>query len=61
MVDSVEEFFIYSDNKYNQNTVEGIKVAIDSISYINSGLYDAHNKRVLSYPHKAIKPRINFV
>ena len=56
MIDSVEEFFIYSDNKYNQNTVEGIKVAIDSISYINSGLYDAHNKRVLSYLHKAIKP-----
>ena len=55
MIDSVEEFFIYSDNKYNQNTVEGIKVAIDSISYINSGLYDAHNKRVLSYLHKAIK------
>ena len=48
MVDSVEEFFIYSDNKYNQNTVEGIKVAIDSISYINSGLYDAHNKRASS-------------
>ena len=56
MIDSVEEFFIYSDNKYNQSTVEGIKVAIDSISYINSGLYDAHNKRVLSYLHKAIKP-----
>ena len=55
MVDSVKSF-VYSDNKYNQNTVEGIKVAIDSISYINSGLYDAHNKRVLSYLHKAIKP-----
>ena len=50
MVDSVEEFFIYSDNKYNQNTVEGIKVAIDSISYINSGLYDAHNKESPQLP-----------
>lgn len=56
IVDNVEEFYVYTDNTYNSNTVDGIKVAVDSISYTHSGMYDASKKRVLGYLHKAIKP-----
>ena len=56
IVDSVEEFYVYSEQTYNSNSTEGIKIALDSISYVHSGLYDSSKKRVLGYLHKAIKP-----
>ena len=56
IVDNVEEFYVYNDNTYTSNSVDGLKIALDSISYTHSGLYDASKKRVLGYLHKAIKP-----
>ena len=56
IIDNVEEFYVYNENTYNSNTVDGIKVSTDAISYTHSGLYDASKKRVLGYLHKAIKP-----
>ena len=56
LVDSIEEFYVYSEQTYNSNSTEGIKIALDSISYVHSGLYDSSKKRVLGYLHKAIKP-----
>jgi len=64
VVDSVEEFYVYNDQAGNDDYLiqtyngpqQGIKVAVDSVCTVNSGLYDATKKRVLSYLHKAIKP-----
>ena len=56
LVESIEEFYVYSEQSHNSNGTEGIKIALDSISYIHSGLYDSSKKRVLGYLHKAIKP-----
>ncbi|HIJ11984.1 TPA: portal protein, partial [Candidatus Woesearchaeota archaeon] len=56
IVDHVEEFYMYTDTDKNPSATEGIKVALDSISYIHSGLYDRSGKRVVGYLQKAIKP-----
>lgn len=64
VVDSVEEFYVYNDQAGNDDYLiqtyngpqQGVKVSIDSVCTVNSGLYDATKKRVLSYLHKAIKP-----
>jgi hypothetical protein len=56
LVDSIEEFYVYSDQSHNSNSTEGLRIALDSISYNHSGLYDSSKKRVIGYLHKAIKP-----
>ena len=54
IVKNVDEFFIYQNKPGAQNT--GIKLTLDSVSYVTSGLLDEHRKRVISYLHKALKP-----
>ena len=63
VVDAVEEFYVYNENVASYsgvttlaNSIQGIKVSLDSISYTHSGLYDAGRKRVLGHLHKAMKP-----
>jgi hypothetical protein len=56
LVDKVEEFYMYTDTDKNPSSTEGIKVALDAVSYIHSGLYDRTGKRVIGYLQKAIKP-----
>jgi len=48
-----EEYFIYKE-KPEQST--GIRIATEAVCYVTSGLYDASNRKVISYLHKAIKP-----
>jgi hypothetical protein len=54
VIKKVEEFFIYQDKPGAQNS--GVKLSIDSVSYVTSGLLDESRKRVVSYLHKALKP-----
>ena len=60
MIKKVDEYFIYNDSgngKGNATGVnQGIKIAVDSITYVPSGLIDGNSGQVLSYLHKAIKP-----
>ena len=53
IVDKVNEFYIFQE-KAGAN--QGVKLSIDSVSYVTSGLLDPTRKRVVSYLHKAIKP-----
>ena len=53
IVDKVNEFYIYQE-KAGAN--QGVKLTLDSVSYVTSGLLDPTRKRVVSYLHKAIKP-----
>lgn len=48
-------YFLYKPSGAQMNS-DGIKIAQDSIAYVNSGLFDAKNSTVLSHLHKAIKP-----
>lgn len=65
IINKVEEFYVYTDTSQSKGneaystpsgTVEGIKVAPDSICFVPSGLYDATKSRVFGYLQKAIKP-----
>jgi hypothetical protein len=61
-----KEYYVYSDSgfgtsKYNSNqsngqTIQGYRIAKDSIARVTSGLTNESNTMVLSYLHPAIKP-----
>ena len=65
IVKKVDEYYIYSDDaaaSYLTKTTgagsnsNAVKMTVDSVSYVTSGLVDAERKKVISYLHKAIKP-----
>jgi len=59
VIKGVDEHFIYSDTDPDailQTSSTGFKIAVDSISYVHSGLIDSNTKRVIGYLHKAIRP-----
>lgn len=59
IITDVSEYYVYNDRISATSagtSVTGIKIATDSILYVNSGLMDTRRAMVLSYLHKAIKP-----
>ena len=56
IVKQVEEYFLYNDKGITEQTTQGVKMSVDSIIFVPSGLIDANTNLVLSYLHKAIKP-----
>jgi hypothetical protein len=65
IIKEVTEFFIYNEKGLNYNPGyatssqppnTGIKIPIDSVCYVPSGLNDLEKNVVLSYLHKALKP-----
>jgi hypothetical protein len=56
VVKSVEEYFIYNEKGIDAGSTQGIKLSVDSVVYIPSGLYDQNSNLMFSYLHKAIKP-----
>ena len=60
MTEKIEEYYIYNEKGLGSagtaGTNQGLKIAVDSISYCPSGLIDGNSGRVLSHLHKAIKP-----
>ena len=54
IIEKVDEYYVYQEKPGQQNS--GIKLSVDSVSYITSGLLDENRKKVLSYLHKALKP-----
>ncbi|HCX22099.1 MAG TPA: portal protein [Cytophagales bacterium] len=60
MVTKVDEYFIYNDRGFStasgSGNNQGIRIALDSVVYVPSGLLDHNSGRVVSYLHKAIKP-----
>lgn len=55
VVEKVNEFFVYED-KPGKTTGNVVKISVDAISYVTSGLLDERRKKVVSYLHKALKP-----
>ena len=65
IIKQIDEFFIYNEKglTYNpgyatnsQGPNQGIKIPLDSVTYVPSGLNDLEKNTVLSYLHKALKP-----
>lgn len=54
LVEKVDEYYIYQEKPGQTNS--GIKMSLDSVSYVTSGLLDEKRRKVLSYLHKALKP-----
>ena len=54
VVDSVNEFYIYEEKPGQSQT--SVKISVDAISYVTSGVLDESRKKVLSHLHKALKP-----
>ena len=54
VVKKVNEFYIFQEKPGQQNS--GIRLSLDSVSYVTSGLMDENKKRVISFLHKALKP-----
>ena len=62
LIKKINEYFVYNekgillDGMGGGGPMQGIKIAIDSITYVPSGLMDGNSGRIMSYLHKAIKP-----
>ena len=54
LVEKINEFYIFQEKPGAQNA--GVKMTLDSVSYVTSGLLDEHRKKIVSYLHKALKP-----
>lgn len=59
VIENVEEFYTFNDRVQMASGGQqpgGVRIAIDSVINVNSGLLDPKRSMVLSYLHKAIKP-----
>ena len=56
VVKSVEEFYLYNERGIETSSTTGIKLSLDSVVYVPSGLYDQNSQMMFSYLHKAVKP-----
>ena len=54
LIEKVDEHFIYQEKP--GQTKQGVKLTVDAVSYVTSGLLDADRKKVISYLQKALKP-----
>lgn len=60
LIQSIAEYYMFNDRgtitqSYTAGTSIGLRVALDSIINVNSGLMDSKNVFVISHLHKAIK------
>lgn len=51
-----KEYYLYNPKGITSSSQQGIKIAIDSISHVHSGLMDSKNKMILGHMNKAVKP-----
>jgi len=65
LIEKVDEYYVYQENPNGRgygmgSTISGyssgVKMSLDSVSYITSGLLDETRKKVLGFLHKALKP-----
>lgn len=55
LIQKVDEYYIYQEKPGSAHQ-GGVKMSLDSVSYVTSGLLDEGRKKILSYLHKALKP-----
>ena len=55
VVKSIEEYYLYNDKGITEAATQGVKLPVDSVLYIPSGVIDQNSGLMLSYLHKAIK------
>ncbi len=50
-----EEYYVYNPKGINQANPTGLKISLDAITFVHSGLFTKDNKTILSYIHQAIR------
>jgi hypothetical protein len=56
IVTGVDEYYIYNDKGITEGRTQGIRLSLDSVIFVPSGVVDANTGMSLSHLHKAIKP-----
>lgn len=56
VIKKIEEYYLYNDKGITEQTVQGVKLSLDSVVYCPSGYVDQNTGMMMSYLHKAIKP-----
>jgi hypothetical protein len=56
VVKNVEEYYLYNDRGISEQTTQGVKLSVDSVLCVTSGLQDSNTNMTLGHLHKAIKP-----
>lgn len=55
VVKDIHQYYIFNDDGL-ENAQDGIKLALDNVIQVKSGIIDANSGEVISYLYKAIKP-----
>ena len=55
IVKDIQEYYLYNDKGITETTISGVKLPLDSVVYVSSGVVDSNTGMVLGYMHKAIK------
>lgn len=56
VVKRVDEYYLYNDKGITEGRTQGIRLSLDSVIFIPSGITDGNTGMTLSHLHKAIKP-----
>ena len=57
VIETTAEWFVYNEKGVSGGTSNaGIKISVDSITYVTSGVIDQTKNMVMGHLHKAIKP-----
>ena len=57
IINDYEEYYLFNEKGVaGAASGQGIRIALDTIAFCNSGLVDQNKNLILSYLHKAIKP-----
>ena len=59
VIKSIDEHFVYIDlatDSTAQTSATGLKISVDCITYVHSGIVDQSTKKIIGYLHKAIRP-----
>ena len=55
IVKGIEEYYLYNDKGITEQTINGVRLPLDSVIYVPSGLVDANTQMTIGHLHKAIK------
>ena len=55
IIKRVEEYYIYNDKGITEGSIQGIRLPVDSVIYVGSGVIDSNSGLMMSHLHKSIK------
>ena len=55
LIEKIDEYYIFQEKPGSQYA-SGVKMSLDAVSYVTSGILDENRKKIVSYLHKALKP-----